>query len=43
MKTLGVLVAALAAVLTGSVAHGADRVPKLQELTYTDVDQLDRS
>lgn len=29
-------------VVTGSVAQGAERVIKLEELSYTDIDQLDR-
>jgi len=43
MNTLGALVAALAIAVTGSAARQAEPVLKLEELTYTDIDQLDRS
>ena len=42
MKALGALVSALAIVVTGSVARQPERVLRLEELTYTDIDQLDR-
>lgn len=43
IKTLGALVSALAIVVTGSVARQPERVLRLEELSYTDIDQLDRS
>ena len=43
MKTLGALASALAIVVTVVVAQGAGRVLKLEDLTYTDIDGLDRN
>lgn len=42
MKTLGALTFALAIGVSGSLAPTAARVLKLEELTYTDIDRLDR-
>ena len=43
MKTLGAVMCALAIVVTVVMAQGAARVLKLEELTYTDIDRLDRT
>lgn len=43
MKTHRASIFALAMVVAGSVAHGGERILKLEELTYTDIDQLDRA
>ena len=42
MKALGALTLAIAVGLSGTAAHASARVLKLEELTYTDIDQLDR-
>ena len=43
MKTLGAVMCALAIVVAVVMAQGAGRVLKLEELTYTDIDRLDRN
>jgi creatinine amidohydrolase len=43
MKTLGAMTCALAIVVAVVMAQGAGRVLKLEELTYTDIDRLDRN
>ena len=43
MKTLGSLTCAVATVVTVLVAQGARRIVKLEDLTYTDIDRLDRN
>ena len=43
MKTFGALVSMLTIVITGCVARHAEHVLKLEELTYREIDRLDRS